>query len=163
MKHLLVVWTALLALAGPAYAASSAAQQLIVVHVEPAASLTLDPETVSFPPDSLPVAGRIAQTGTVNIEASARTSDSGAVTLTALAAGDLKSGENTIPIDALSWNAGGLGYSESGILSDTQAQTVGSWSHSGVYDGSIAYTLTSEWDYAAGTYTTTITYTLTAL
>lgn len=154
---------ALLVATVPAQAATAVAEQLVVVHVEPAASLTLDSGTVNFPSDDPFAKREIAQTGAVNIRAMARTSDMSAITLTALAAGDLRSDDNAIPIDALSWSAAGEGYRETGTLSDTQAQLLGSWNHSGIYDGTITYSLANEWDYAAGTYTTTITYTLTAL
>lgn len=162
MKAFLVVVLALLA-AGRAVAATAVAEQRVVVQIEPAATLRLDSGTVYFPPDDPLATGKITQTGAVNIEAEARTSDFQAVTLTALAASDLKSEENTIPIDALSWDATGMGYTQTGVLSDTQAQLLGSWNRSGSYDGTISYVLTNEWNYAAGTYTTTITYTLTAL
>lgn len=149
MKALLGALTAILALSGPAQAATAVASQYVTVQVESAASLSLDSATVNFPMDS-PIAGRtIAQTGAVNVEARARTSDFGAITLTALATSDLKSDEDTIPIDALSWSAAGAGYSEAGTLSDTQAQLLGSWNHSGIYDGTITYSLANEWDYAA--------------
>ncbi|HEX5324691.1 MAG TPA: hypothetical protein VFW40_12960 [Capsulimonadaceae bacterium] len=163
MKTLLTVLTALLIAIGTVYAASDTAQQTIAVHVESEATLSLDSPTVTFPSDNPSLVSKIDQLGTVNIEARARTSDSGDICLTALAASDLKSGSDIIPIGAMSWDATGLGYSQIGILSDTQAQLLGSWNHSGIYDGAITYLLDNEWDYAAGTYSTTVTYTLTAL
>lgn len=162
MKTLLIILLTLM-LPGSALAASSMATQTITVQVDAEATLSLDSANVTFPNDNPSLTPKISQVGTVNIEAQARTSDMGNITLTALAATDLLSGPDRIPINAVSWTGSGLGYVANGTLSDTQAQTMGQWNHSGVYDGAITYSLANEWDYAAGTYSTTITYTLTAL
>ena len=162
MKTLLVILLALM-LPGSALGASDTAVQTITVHVKNEACLSLDTANVTFPNDNPRAAPKISQIGAVNIQAEARTSDMGNVTLTALAGSDLMSGADRIPISAISWTGTGLGYVSSGVLSDRQAQTMGQWNHSGIYDGAITYSLINEWDYPTGTYTASVTYTLTAL
>jgi hypothetical protein len=47
-------------------------------------------------------------------------------------------------------------------MSRTTAQAVGSWISSGSRTGTQSYTLANAWTYATGTYSTTLTYTLSA-
>jgi hypothetical protein len=162
MKTLLVFFLALM-LPGSAVAVSDTAVQTITVHVENEACLSLDTGNVTFPNDNPRAEPKIPQIGSVNIQAEARTSDTGNVSLTALAGSDLLSGADRIPIGAISWTGSGAGFVPSGVLSDSHAQTLGQWDHSGIYNGAITYSLINEWDYPTGTYTATVTYTLTAL
>ena len=47
-------------------------------------------------------------------------------------------------------------------MSQTAAQRVASWVSSGSWTGTQTYGLLNSWTYATGTYSTTLTYTLTA-
>jgi hypothetical protein len=45
---------------------------------------------------------------------------------------------------------------------DTTPQSAGSWTGSGQQNGTFSYFLANSWNYAAGNYTQTVVYTLTA-
>jgi hypothetical protein len=126
------------------------------------AKLTLSSSSLAFPnsdPDTVP--NIPAAGGPLTITAKARTSIGSAVTLVVQASADLRSGLDTIPISRLNWTAAGTGFVD-GTMSATAAQPVASWVGSGSWTGSQSYTLVNAWSYAIGTYTTTLTYTLTA-
>jgi hypothetical protein len=75
------------------------------------------------------------------------------------ATGDLSAGGGaTIPIGQLTWQATGTGFVAG--ASSLAAQTVGAWTGSGNRTGTQTYELPNSWDYATGTYTTTLNYTL---
>lgn len=102
-----------------------------------------------------------ASGGPIAITAKARTTIGSTVTLSVEAANDLQSGLDTIPATQLRWTATGTGF-VAGTMSKTAAQTVASWTSSGSWTGSQTYTLLNSWAYATGTYSTTLTYTLSA-
>lgn len=125
------------------------------------ARLTLSTNSVTFAdadPDSLP---DIPGTPAITITAKARASPGSQVTLTAQATDDLRSGLDTIPASNLTWTATGPGF-VSGALSPTASRTVGAWSGSGVRTGTQSYSFRNLWTYAAGVYTLTVVYTLSA-
>ncbi len=126
------------------------------------AKLTFSTTSIAFPdadPDSVP---NIAQTGSpLTITAKARTTIGSAVNLSVAASGDLRSGLNLIPVSQLRWTATGTGFA-AGTMSASTPQTVGTWTSSGSRSGTQSYYLINSWSYAAGTYTTTLTYTLSA-
>ena len=126
------------------------------------ARLSLSAFSISFPdadPDTVPIIP--ASQGPLTITAKARTSPNGTVTLTVLASDDLRSGLNTIPAASITWTATGLGFS-SGTLSAATAQAVAGWTGSGLRTGTQMFFFKNLWSYAAGTYTLTMTFTLTA-
>lgn len=126
------------------------------------ARLSLSTFTVSFPdadPDTVP--NIPASQGPVTISAKARTSVNGAVTLTVQAADQLRSGLNTIPASQVTWTASGSGFS-GGTLSAASAQPVAGWTGSGVHTGTQTFFFKNLWSYASGTYTLTMTFTLSA-
>jgi len=99
----------------------------------------------------------------LNIAVKARTSGTGAVTLTVRASQDLTSAtSDTIAITALKWTSTGTNFAVSGISSTGADVSVFSATGSGNHSGVQNYTLDNSWAYATGTYTTTLTYTLTA-
>ncbi len=126
------------------------------------ARLSLSTFTLSFPdadPDT--VANIPASQGPLTITAKARTSVNGAVTLTVMATDQLRSGLNTIPASNITWTVSGSGFS-SGTLSAASAQTVAGWTGSGVRTGTQSFFFRNLWSYATGTYTLTMTFTLSA-
>jgi hypothetical protein len=126
------------------------------------AKLSLSATSLGFPdadPDTLPLIP--AAPGSIAITAKARTTPGGTVTLTVQASDVLRSGTDTIPIAALQWTAAGPGFL-GGAMDTSTAQAVGTWLNSGVRSGTQAYQLQNAWTRAVGTYTTTLTYTLTA-
>ena len=82
------------------------------------------------------------------------------VPVTVQASDDLKTtASDVIPIANLTWTASGL---TAGTMSKVSAVTIGSWSGPGTHNGTQTYKLVNSWSYVTGTYTTSITYTLTA-
>jgi hypothetical protein len=126
------------------------------------ARLTLSSAALTFPdadPDTVP--NIQASQGPITVTAKARTSPNGTVTLTVRATDQLRSGLNTIPASSVTWVATGGGFS-GGTLSETTAQTAATWTGSGVRTGTQTFFFRNLWSYATGTYTLTITYTLSA-
>jgi hypothetical protein len=161
------VWTALtaagvLALAMPA-AAQSTATKTVAVTVNVAARATLDlggVNAVTFAdadPDTTP---SIAATP-ISVAVKGRTSGGSNVTLTVLADQDLTSGSDFITIDNLTWTVTGSGFA-AGTMNKTTAQSVGSWGNSGNHSGTVTLAMANSWTYNVGSYTATLTYTLTA-
>jgi hypothetical protein len=158
-----LVLAALVVSAGPlVHSASLTRTATATATVSGLAKLTLSSSSLVFPdadPDT--VASIPANGSPLSITAKARTSIGSVVTLVVKAAGNLQSGLDTIPVSQVRWTATGTGF-VGGTMSATTAQTVGSWVSSGSWTGTQAYTLLNAWTYAVGTYTTTLTYTLTA-
>jgi hypothetical protein len=126
------------------------------------ARLSLSTLALTFPdadPDTVPSIP--ASPGAVTISAKARTSINGAVTLTVQAADQLRSGLNTIPASQVTWTATGAGFTN-GTLSSTSAQIVAAWTGSGVHTGTQSFFFRNLWSYPTGTYTVTLTFTLSA-
>ena len=162
--RLTLLGLAVVALAGPhALGAATATSNVTVsATVAATAKLSLSSSTVSFPnadPDSTP---SIAATeGAITITAKGKTSTGSSITLTLLAADDLKSGTDSIAITNVTWTASGAGF-VAGTMNKTTAQSVGSWTSSGSRSGTQTYALANSWSYPTGSYTATATYTLTA-
>src|SRR6476646_6748906 len=124
------------------------------------ARLSLSSAALTFPdPDTVPSIQ--ASQGPITVTAKARTSPNGTVTLTIRAGDQLRSGLNTIPESNITWVATGGGFSN-GTLSATTAQAVATWTGSGVHTGTQTFFFRNLWSYATGTYTLTMTYTLSA-
>lgn len=126
------------------------------------AKLSLSSLTLTFPdrdPDGVPLIP--AAGGPLAVVAKARATPGSPVTLTVEALDDLRSGTDVIPASALSWTTTGSGFVD-GTVSRGAARTVASWPNSGVRTGTQTYRLQNSWSYAPGTYTLTLTYTLTA-
>jgi len=151
-----------IALMQPLGAATDTANVTVSATVAASAKLTIGATTVTFPDaDPETVATINATEGAIAITAKGRTSAAGNVTLTLLAADDLKSGTDVIGISNVTWTASGTGFA-AGTMNKTLAQTVGSWTGSGTRTGSASFKLANSWDYATGSYSVTATYTLTA-
>ena len=143
-------------------AASEASTVTASAIIAGLAKLNLSSLTLTFPdahPDIvslIPAAG-----GPLTITAKARATPGSTVTLTVEALDDLRSGTDVIPASALAWTGAGAAFAN-GTVARGAARTVASWPGSGVRSGTQAYTLQNSWTYATGTYTLTLTYTLTA-
>jgi hypothetical protein len=117
---------------------------------------------VSFPDQDPDAASTLIATAAVNVTVKARTSATGAVSLTVQSDGDLMSGTDAIPVANLTWTAGGdLSATGTMTKSPAAAATLGSWSGPGQKSGAQVYRLLNSWDYVTGNYSAVITYTLT--
>ena len=150
---------------GPAMAAPG--DQVTVdigVMLASGAQLTLGTNTISFPnadPDTTHVIPASQNSVTVRCRVTGAIGSN--VTLSLRANGNLVSGSNSIPISNVTWTATGTGYS-SGTMNTTPV-SVGSWPNTlGTknYNGTFSYFLNNSWNYATGTYTASVVYTLTA-
>jgi hypothetical protein len=124
------------------------------------AKLSISSTSLTFAnadPDS--VAQIQATEGPLAVTVACRSSQGGTIILTVQAADELRSGLATIPVSALSWTTSGTGF-VGGTMS-TAAQTAGSWMTAGNSNGVLTFRLRNSWTYPVGTYSTTITYTLT--
>lgn len=97
--------------------------------------------------------------GAITITAKARASLAATVTLTVIAADDLRSGLDTIPASALTWIGSGAGF-VNGTVSRATPQVVGSWTGSGIRTGTQTYRFQNSWSYRTGTYSVSLLYTL---
>jgi hypothetical protein len=158
----LVLLVLLLWAAAVAPAAAQTDTATLNASVNGLARLSLSTLSISFPdadPDTVPDIPALQ--GPLTITAKARTSANGGVTLTLLATDQLRSGLNTIPASNITWTTTGSGFS-SGTLSAAAAQTVAGWTDSGVRTGTQSFFFKNLWSYATGTYTLTMTFTLSA-
>ena len=149
-------------LAQPLVAATSTGNVSVAVTVSAGAKLSLSSSTVTFAnadPDTTPSIP--ASEGIITITAKAKTATGASVTLTVVAANDLKSGSDTITINNVTWTASGTGFTP-GTMNKTTAQTVASWTGSGNRTGTQSYALANSWSYVTGAFSTTASYTLTA-
>jgi hypothetical protein len=158
----LVVCAALLLIcAAPARAQTDVAT--LNATISGMARLSLSSASLTFPdadPDAVPQIA--AAQGPITITARARASATGAVTLTVRASSNLRSGLDTIPAANITWTATGAGF-VGGTLSAAAARTIASWTGSGVRTGTQTFRFRNAWTYPTGTYTLTMTFTLTAL
>jgi len=162
--HLLAAplgFAALLAAAAPA-AAQTSRTATLVAAVDSLAKLSLSALTISFPdsdPDTVPQVQ--ASGGPVTVVARARAGPGAQVTLTVTAQDDLRSGTDVIPASAVTWAATGPGFAD-GTLAAGVAQTAGAWGNAGQHTGTLTFRLANAWTYAAGQYSMTMTFTLSA-
>jgi hypothetical protein len=131
----------------------------VTVNVASRARLALSATGITFT-DQDPATVATLTSPAVTVDVGARTATTSNVTLTVLAAGNLTSGTDVITINNLTWTASGTGF-VAGTSDATTAQNVGAWVGSGARSGSQSYVLPNSWAYAPGSYTTTLTYTLT--
>jgi hypothetical protein len=126
------------------------------------ASLTLSSNSLTFPDANPDTVAQIAATqNPILVTAKARGARGATVTLTLLAADDLRSGIVTLPISYITWTATGAGF-VGGTANKVTAQPVASWVGSGVRSGSLSFSFQNGWTHPTGVYTVTLIYTLTA-
>jgi hypothetical protein len=125
-------------------------------------NLAISPVTVTFPttadPDTTPVLTSVP----VTVQYRVRANGNRPWVLTVHASGDLASGASTIPASAVSWTAAPSPPLATGALSATQAQAVasGAGNVNPSQTGTLTFRLTNSWNYDAGTYMQTLTFTL---
>lgn len=158
--------TALVALivtaTAPGEAVTRSKAATATVAIAALAKLSLSGTTLSFPdanPDLVPAIPSAG--GSIIITAKTRTTAGSTVNLSVLATDDLRSAVATIAASNLTWTATGSGF-QGGSVSSTIAQSVATWVSSGSRMGSQSYFFTNRWDYATGSYSTTLMYTLSA-
>ncbi len=148
--------------ATPAAPTSQSGTVTATASIGALAKLILSSVTVTFPdadPDTVPFIPSAA--GPLVVTAKARTIPGGTVRLTVQALDDFRSGTHVIPASALRWTASGPGF-VGGTVSTSAEQLLGSWTNSGVWTGEQQYVLENRWTWAAGAYSMTLVYTLTA-
>jgi len=125
------------------------------------ASLTLDVASLTFPasdPDITPQIAALENPVTVTVRV--RGAVSTIADLTILAAGDLLSSADSIPITGITWTATGAGF-VAGTLSKIDPQTMGHWFGKNIdVQGSLWFRLANSWGYPTGTYSQTLMLTL---
>jgi hypothetical protein len=145
-----------------AHAATATGTATVTAQVNAAARLTLGSDTFTFATaDPTTTASIPANENGTTITVGARTSANGAVSLTTQAVDDLKSGTNVISINNLGFTCTGDGFDHC-TCSKTAPQTIGSWTGPGTHTASLNCFLANSFGYATGTYSTTVTFTLTA-
>jgi hypothetical protein len=163
MKKLSLVGIIVLGLflmTGSIFAASTTATLNIGATVSSTAKLTLGAASISFANADPDITASIPSVpASVSVDAKAKTTGSGSVTLTVATGGDLISGTDHILISNVTWTAAADPGLVGGTMSTTP-QSAGSWTGSGSRSGTFSYALANSWAYATGNYTSTATYTL---
>lgn len=123
--------------------------------------------TLTFPNADPDTSATIAATeGAINVTAKAKTGSSSTVTLevrsSGASAGAFVSGGDTIAISNLKWTGTGAGFVVGPTTMTNVNQSAASWTGSGNRSGTQSFALDNSWSYATGSYTATITYTLTS-
>jgi hypothetical protein len=124
--------------------------------------LSVTPGVITFPasdPDAMPVVAAAP----VRVNYRVR-QNKGPWTLTVLAGGDLNSGTSTVDISSVTWVATPAPPFQNGTLNKIVAQTLasGNGNVNPTAIGSVTFRVANSWTYSAGTYTQTITFTLSA-
>ena len=121
--------------------------------------LSVTPLSINFPPGDPDVVPLLLSTP-VNVTYRLRGNQRPWI-LSVLAGGDLISGSASVDISSVSWVATPAPPFQSGTLSKTVAQTLASGTGNvPVATGSVTFRLANLWTYSAGTYTQTVTFTL---
>ena len=161
------VWSGVLAAAvvalcsTPAFAQATASGTVTVTaNVSAKAKLTLGAASVTFNDADPDVTPLLTAAAALSVDVKARTAAASNVTLTVESNGDLDNGSATIGISNLTWTVTGTNF-VAGTMGTT-ASTLASYTGGGNHTGQQTYRLVNSWNYATGTYTATITYTLTA-
>jgi hypothetical protein len=157
MRRALLLASSLVCLSGPSIVEAQRAG-----GPPPRLELSVSPASVSFPsvdPDVSPAV--VAAPIVVSIRV--RQND-GPWTLTVLAGGDLIAGPSTVDITNVAWTATPAPPFQNGTLSKTVAQQMasGTGNVNPATSGSVTFRLANSWNYDAGLYTQTVTFTLSA-
>jgi hypothetical protein len=128
----------------------------------PRLELSVSPTSISFAsanPDVQPVVAAAPIVVSIRIRQS-----SGPWSLTVLANGDLIAGPSTVDITNVSWTATPAPPFQNGTLSKTVEQRMasGTGNVNPATNGSVTFRLANSWNYNAGVYTQTVTFTLSA-
>ena len=146
----------------PTRAAAQTSTATLSADLGAVASLTLSAVTIAFPDADPDLVAQIPATGgPLLITAKSRASAAAQVVLSVQAADDLRSGVTVISASNITWTASGPGF-VAGTLTTSSAATVAAWTGSGIRSGSQQFFFRNLWTHPTGTYTLTMTYTLTA-
>jgi hypothetical protein len=165
---MLTILALLLIGAGAAWGANSTANVNLSATVSSTAKLTLDTTTITFPDKDPDVVASIpANENGAIVTAKVKTgSSANSATLKVVAATDLKSGSDTIPITNVTSTAtnttGSFFTASPGAWTTTAPGLTVGQGNSGSYSGSFSWFLANSWTYPIGSYAATATYTLTA-
>ena len=125
-------------------------------------NLKVSPAAISFAssdPDTVPQIAAPPLTVQIRVR-----QNTGSWQLTVLADGDLISGANTVDITNVTWTATPAPPFQNGTLSRTVAQRVasGTGNVNPATNGALIFRLANSWNYAAGIYSQTLVFTLSA-
>jgi hypothetical protein len=157
------VWSAaaaaaFLACASTAHAqlATTSIQATVVVGNQARLTVTGD---ITFPDSDPDSVGTIPASAAVTVQARARVAPTQGLVVT-VEADDTHIDEvtDTIPVSNLTWTAAGANFID-GTMSDSPVN-VASWTGPSNQNGTQNYSLVNSWNYAPGTHTVVLTYTL---
>jgi hypothetical protein len=164
-RVLILAATALLWLVS---AADAVAQTPVTAVVNVSASfaqrvkVTFDRTSVTFNTQAYDVNTVVpVQAAPLTVSAKARVPPNQRMVMTVQADGPFVSGASTIPANKLTWTMTGAGFQAGGTANPNAARMLGSWRGSGNYTGTQVYEFLDSWNYSVGTYTLTMTYTVT--
>jgi len=161
-RNLVIILLSWAAAAFPTPAAAQTSTATLSANVGAVASLTLSSAAVAFPDADPDVVAQIPATGgPLVITAKSRATGGAQVVLSVQAADDLRSGVVVIAASNITWTGSGAGF-VAGTLSKSSPVTVATWTGSGVRSGSQQFFFRNLWTHPTGTYTLTMTYTLSA-
>jgi hypothetical protein len=125
--------------------------------------LSITPSSFSFPsadPDLAPV----VSSPTLTIRYRVQQNQGAQWRITVLANGDLQSGSTSIPITNVTWMATPSPPFQNGTLSSTVEQLLasGTGNSNPARTGTITFTLVNSWNYAAGVYSQSFVFTISA-
>lgn len=156
---ILLCWAVI---ASPTRAAAQTSTATLSANIGAVAGLTLSSATLAFPdadPDTVPLIPATA--GPILITAKSRATAGAQVVLAVQATDDLRSGVSVIAASNITWTGSGPGF-VAGTLSTTSPVMVATWTGSGIRSGSQQFFFRNLWTHPTGTYTLTMTYTLSA-
>lgn len=150
------------AAAGTPSASAQTRTATVNVSINGLARMSLSVNAVTFPDSNPSLVSQVAPTsGPLTITVKTRTPLNSTVRLSVLASDNLRSGLRTIPASVITWTASGTGFIP-GTLNRTTPQSVGSWIGSGARTGTQSLLFANSWSYPVGTFTLTMTYTLSS-
>jgi hypothetical protein len=148
--------------ATPAVAAAQTRTATVNVSIDGVARMSLSVNAITFPDSNPSLVTQVSPTsGPLTITVKARTPLNSTVRLSVLASDDLRSGVRTIPASTITWTTSGTGFVP-GTLNRTTPQAVGTWIGSGARTGTQSLLFANSWNHPAGTFTLTMTYTLSS-
>ena len=134
----------------------------LTVSINGLARLSLSSTGVTFPDSNPDLVPQVPATpGPLVVTIKARTTLNATIRLSVLASDDLRSGVRTLPASTITWTTSGAGF-VAGTLNRTTPQTVGTWVGSGVRTGNQSLLFANLWTHPIGTYSLTMTYTLSS-
>ena len=161
-RRLVVIALAWTVAAPAARAAAQSSTATLSANVGTFAKLTVSSASVSFPeadPDAIPQIPALG--GPLVITAKSRATPNAQVVLSVQATDDLRSGVTVIAASNITWTVSGGGFVP-GTLSTSSPVTVATWTGSGIRNGSQQLYFRNLWTHPTGTYTLSMTYTLSA-